>query len=273
VPIPVSGVAAAGTTAGGTGTTTNNTSTITPGHVGSDFQVSQNITRQDVGIDLRVKPVSISEHVSALDVVITVDDVAASLAQSGATSEKLGPTLNQLKVEASIRLDDGAVVLIAGAPRDISTQIERTVPFLGDVPILGWLFKSVSDTHLRRRVLIAIHATQIHTPAEERAESMERVLAFSRRSERVQPLRGLVSEPYALLVATRATRAEAEQILPELQGVKGEPLIVEWSDAGASRFDVYLTGFAEIAALGTEAIALRERGFTPKLEIAGDPQL
>ena len=246
---------------------------MTPGNVGSDFQVSQNISRQDVGIDLRVKPVSISDHLSSLDVAITIDDVAGSLAQSGATSEQLGPTLNQLKVEANIRLDDGAVVLIAGAPRDITTQTERRVPFLGDIPILGWLFKSVSDTHLRRRLLVAIQATQIRTPAEERAESMERALAFSRRGERMQPLRGLVSEPYALLVATRATREEAEQVLPELHGLDGQPLVIEWSDGGAPRFDVYLTGFAEISALGTEAIALRERGFAPRLEFAGEPRL
>ena len=266
VPIPVSG-----------GSTDPNapraTSTVVPGQVGSDFTISQQIQRQDVGIDLRVKPVSVSEHLTSLDVAIKVDDVSDTVAQSGATSEELGPTLDQLKVEANIRLDDGAVVLIAGAPKDSSIQAESKVPFLGDIPVLGWLFKQVHDTHLRRRIVVAMQATQIHSPAEDRAQSMERALAFGRRAARVQPLRGLVSEPYALLVATRATRAEAEAILPELQGLAGEPLVVEWQDDGQPRFDVYLTGFSEIAALGGEALALRERGFTPRLEIAGAPRL
>jgi general secretion pathway protein D len=266
VPVPVSSV-------GSDANTPTSTSTITPGSVGSDFQVSQQIQRQDVGIDLRVKPVSVSEHVTSLDVAIKIDDVGGSLAQRGATAETLGPTFDQFKVEANIRLDDGAVVLMAGAPKDTTITSESKVPWLGDVPILGWLFKSVSDSHVRRRVVVAIQATQIHTASEDRAESMERALAFGRRAARVQPLRGLVTEPYALLVATRATRPEAEAILPELHGLAGQPLIVEWQDEGQPRFDVYLTGFAEIAALGGEAIALRERGFTPRLEIAGDPRL
>ncbi|HXK25358.1 MAG TPA: secretin N-terminal domain-containing protein, partial [Myxococcota bacterium] len=125
VPIPVSG-----------GSTDPNapraTSTVVPGQVGSDFTISQQIQRQDVGIDLRVKPVSVSEHLTSLDVAIKVDDVSDTVAQSGATSEELGPTLDQLKVEANIRLDDGAVVLIAGAPKDSSIQAESKVPFLGD---------------------------------------------------------------------------------------------------------------------------------------------
>jgi len=265
VPIPVSG-----------STDPNaprNTSTVTPGQVGSDFVVSQNIQRQDVGIDLRVKPVSVSEHLTSMDVAIKVDEVNPSAAQGTASSQDLGPTLDLLKVEANIRIDDGAVVLIAGAPKDTSIQAESKTPFLGDIPILGWLFKTISDNHARRRVVVALQATQIHTPAEDRAQNMERALAFGRRAARVQPLRGLVSEPYALLVATRATRAEAEAVLPELHGLAGEPLVVEWQDDGQPRFDVYLTGFAEIAALGGEALALRERGFTPRLEIAGDPRL
>ena len=265
VPIPVSGSADPNAP--------RSTSTVTPGQVGSDFVVSQQIQRQDVGIDLRVKPVSVSEHLTSMDVAIKIDEVNPTAAQGTASSQDLGPTIDLLKVQANIRLDDGAVVLIAGAPKDTSIQLESKTPFLGDIPILGWLFKSISDSHARRRVVVAIQATQIHTPAEDRAQSMERALAFGRRNARVQPLRGLVSEPYALLVATRATRAEAEAILPELHGLAGEPLVVEWQEEGQPRFDVYLTGFSEIATLGGEALALRERGFTPQLEIAGDPRL
>src|SRR5258706_6281922 len=119
------------------------------------------------------------------------------------SASQAGPTLEQFKLEATVRLSDGAVVLIGSAPRDVTTQVEESTPFLGRIPILGWLFKATSDRVVRRRIVATVQATQLHSPSEERAEQMEQVLAFHRRNLRIQPLRELVSEPYALLVATR----------------------------------------------------------------------
>jgi len=252
---------------GQTTTPTGPTSTTTPGVVSSSFVTSQNIERQDVGIDLRVKPVSLSDHLSALELSVEVKSVAPT-ADASAESP-LGPTLDQLKVQANVRLTDGSVVLIASAPHDTSETIEEGVPFLKRIPILGWLFKSRSERVVRQRILVTVQATQLHSPSEERSEQMERALAFERRTLRMQPLRGLVTEPYALLVATRDSRAAAEQLLPEIADLPGDPRVVEWQDAMSPRFDVYLTGFREIASLGGEAVKLRERGFTPRLEIVG----
>jgi general secretion pathway protein D len=268
VPIPVSASPAAGTT----GTTTGNSSTTTPGAVSTDFVTSQSIERQDVGIDLHVKPVSLSEHLSALDLQIEVKSVQPSVgAIERAQDTQLGQTLNEFKVEANVRLTDGSVVLLASAPRDKTEAIEGGVPFFSKIPILGWLFKSTSDRLVRRRIIATVQATQLHSPSEERAEQMERVLAFERRALRIQPLRGLVSEPYALLVATRGSREAAELLLTEISDLPGDPLVVEWIDGELPRFDVYLAGFREIAQLGNEAVTLRQRGFSPRLEIARNP--
>ena len=121
-----------------------------------------------------------------------------------------------------MRLSDGAVVLIgsraAGHDRD---DREARCPCSGKIPILGWLFKSTSDRVVRRRMVATVQATQIHSPSEERAEQMERVLAFQRRNARIQPLRALVSEPYALLVATRDSREAAAELLPEHPDLPG----------------------------------------------------
>jgi general secretion pathway protein D len=268
VPIPVSNNAAT-TSATGSQTQTGTTSTTTPGSVSNAFQTNLNITRQDVGIDLRVKPVSISDDLCQVEVAVEVSAVAATAAGSSAP---LGPTVNKIHLEATLRVSDGSVVLIGSAPRDNTETDEELVPWLGHIPVLGWLFKATSDRVVRRRLVIALQATQIHSPSEERAEQMERTLAFQRRNQRIQPLRSLVTEPYALLVATRDSREAAEKLLPEISDLPGDPLVVEWSDLGAPRYDVYLAGFREIASLGNEAIRLRERGFTPRLEIAGTPQ-
>jgi general secretion pathway protein D len=267
VPVLVTGTGNG--TAPTTGSTTGSTSTTTPGFVSSGFVVQQNIERQDVGIDLRVKPVSLSEHLSSVELAVEV----SSVAPTASTATQLGPTLNEFKLEATVRLADGAVVLIAGAPQDKTEKSEEGVPYLRRIPILGWLFKATSDRIVRRRIVVAVQATEIHSPSEERAEQMERVLAFQRRKLRMQPLRALVTEPYALLVATRDSREAATQLLSEISDLSGDPLVVEWRDdvGEPPRYDVYLAGFREIAPLGDEAAKLRERGFTPRLEIAGDP--
>ncbi len=267
VPIPVSGN---GTTSDAK--TPGTPSTTTPGSVSNEFITSQNIERQDVGIDLRVKPVSLSEHLSLLEIAIDISSVSPTVG----SASQAGPTLEQFKLEATVRLSDGAVVLIGSAPRDVTTQVEESTPFLGRIPILGWLFKATSDRVVRRRIVATVQATQLHSPSEERAEQMEQVLAFHRRNLRIQPLRELVSEPYALLVATRDSREAAAELLPEIADLSGDPLVVEWhqdGDAGGPlRYDVYLAGFRDIASLGNEAAKLRDRGFTPRLEIAGPPE-
>jgi general secretion pathway protein D len=265
VPVPVSG---GGTTPPGTGSTQSG-GTTTPGFVPSGFVTEQTITRQDVGIDLRVKPVSLSDHLVLLEIAIDV----SSVAPTASANDELGPTVNQIKMEATVRVADGAVMLLASAPRDKTENFEESVPYLGKIPILGWLFKATSDRIVRRRLVAAVQVTQLHSPSEERAEQMERVLAFQRRSQRTQSLRALVTEPYALLVATRDTREAATDVLPHLSDLDGDKLVIEWRDdpASAPRYDVYLAGFRDISALGDEAAKLRERGFTPRLEIAGDP--
>ncbi|MFI5315295.1 MAG: secretin N-terminal domain-containing protein [Myxococcota bacterium] len=265
VPIAVSSNSAANT--GSTTSTLGTTSTTTPGAVSTSFQVSQSIEREDVGIDLRVKPVSLSDHLTAMDLAIEVKSPESTL--DSTTGAQLGPTIDQIKIQAHVQLTDGSVALIATSPKDSTENTEQGVPYLRRIPILGWLFKSTSDRVVRRRLVAVAQATQLHSPSEERAEQMERVLAFERRTLRIQPLRALVSEPYALLVATRDSRAAAEQLLSEIADLPGDPLVVEWRDAETPRFDVYLAGFREIAQLGDESVKLRERGFTPRLEVTG----
>src|SRR5262249_29393375 len=158
-----------------------------------------------------------------VDVVIEISSVQATTAGA---SNVLGPTVNKIRLEATLRLSDGSVVLIGSAPKDRTESTEELVPWLGRIPVLGWLFKATSDRVERERLVIALQATQIHSPSEERAEQMERTLAFQRRNQRIQPLRSLVTEPYALLVATRDSREAAEKLLPEIADLPGDPLVV-----------------------------------------------
>lgn len=265
VPIPVSSASAA-------------TPTTTAGGVAAEqdpFQTSLQIERQDVGVELRVKPIAVSDDVVTLELHIEISSVADTVVRLGqdvSVSNSLGPTLRKFNVDANVRLNSGAVVLIAAAPADASFANETGVPFLKDIPILGWFFRTTGEIKRRRRIVAAVQVNEIHSPEEQRAESIVRRLALERHGLRTDPLRGLTDAPYALHVATRASRVEAEQIAAELDPLAGTPAILPFDEDGATHYDVYLLGFDEISQLGALTVDLRRRGFFTRLEVVGAPR-
>ena len=259
VPIPVS-----------SGTATSTTTATT---AQSPFITDVAIQRQDVGVDLRVKPIAVSDEIVSLELHIEVSTVAQALTVLDQQSQPSGqgPTLRKLNVDANVRLTNGAVMLVAAAPADQTESGETGVPFLKDIPILGWLFRSTRDLDRSRRLVVAVQVNQIHSPEEQRADSIVRRLAFERHAERTTTLRGLTSSPYAVYVATRTTKAEAERVAAELEGLAGTPAIVPAQGVEGERYDVYLLGFDEISDLGPLTVELRARGFVTRLEVVGTP--
>jgi general secretion pathway protein D len=232
------------------------------------FVTELSIERRDVGVDLRVLPVALSDRVVELELEIHLTSLAGTA--SALAGPQLGPTLNESEVQAKVRLWDGAVALIAATPREDLVKTESGVPFLRRIPILGWAFKSIRDQRVVRRLVIAVQATSVDSPTMQSAESVRRRLAFERQRERTLPLESRTDAPYALLVASFTTRAEAEAALGELAGLPGTREIVEWQERDAPRFDLYLAGFEQIAEAGPPAFALREKGFRPSLTVLPD---
>ena len=126
-----------------TGTTTNNTNGTT-----NPFQT---IERQDVGITLKIKPQINEGNSIRLDVEQEVSSIAAS-----ATSASDIIT-NKRSIKTSAMIEDGQVLVLGGLMEDTFTdQISKT-PILGDVPILGKLFRSTTTTKKKQNLMVFIH--------------------------------------------------------------------------------------------------------------------
>jgi len=263
IPIPVSSLSASTPSAVG-------------GTVAQDpFQTSVEIQRQEVGVDFRVKPIAVSDQIVSLELhieVTSVDEAQALVAAALTAASGQGPTLRKFKLDANVRLTDGAVMLVGAAPADVAMTGEAGVPFLKDIPILGWFFRSTRDETRRRRLVVAVQANQIHSPEQQRAESTLRRLAFERHVARTDPLRALTNAPYAVHVATRATKPEVDQVIAELAGLAGTPVVVPVTEEERTRYDVYLVDFEEISELGPLTAELRARGFVTRLEVVGPPR-
>jgi len=110
------------------------------------------IERMDVGITLRLVPHILEDNLVELDVyqeISTITDTPQSV-----NDVFVGPTTNKRSTKTMVIVEDGQTAVLGGLIRDDIITSERKVPFLGDIPILGWLFKFQSKRIEKRNLLI-----------------------------------------------------------------------------------------------------------------------
>ena len=109
----------------------------------------QTIERKDVGITLRVKP-QISENGT---IKLTIYQEVSSVAPASVNSST-GLITNLRSIESTVLVNDGAIVVLGGLLQDEYAQNQDKVPGLGDVPVLGGLFRS--ETRSRRKTNLMV---------------------------------------------------------------------------------------------------------------------
>jgi general secretion pathway protein D len=150
--------------------TTGTTTTPTP---------FQTIERRDVGIVLRVRP-QITEggvvHLSLYQEVSRVQE-----------SSSAGPILSKRALESSVAVDDQQIVVLGGLIQDSVTDGADKIPYAGDVPIFGSLFRYDSRTRQKTNLLIFLKPTVVRTSADGREITTERYDYLRGEQERLRP--------------------------------------------------------------------------------------
>ncbi len=72
------------------------------------------------------------------------------------------PIFSTRKVTTSVSVFDGQTVVLGGLMREDVQKVEDKVPLLGDVPLLGRLFRSSVDQHIKRNLVIFVSARLIN---------------------------------------------------------------------------------------------------------------
>ncbi|MBO1256827.1 type II secretion system secretin GspD [Alteromonas sp. 5E99-2] len=125
----------------GTTTSANNTNPFTT------------VDRQEVGIKLQVTP-QINEG-SAVQLLIEQEVSSVS----GATAVDI--SINKREIKTTVIVDDGGTIVLGGLiDEDIQESVSK-VPWLGDIPILGNLFKTTSSTSRKRNLMVFLRPTII----------------------------------------------------------------------------------------------------------------
>jgi general secretion pathway protein D len=109
------------------------------------------IQREDVGITLRMTP-QISE--GSMVRLTLFEEVSRLVDNPLLVASDVGPTTTVRSASTTVTVRDGQTVVIGGLISDASTASERRVPFLGDIPVLGNLFKSTSSNGEKINLLI-----------------------------------------------------------------------------------------------------------------------
>lgn len=122
----------------------------TTGGVATPFQTIQ---RQDVGLTLKVKPQINEGDALKLDITQEISSVVPD--NSSVTSSDI--ITNKRSIKTTVLVNDGEIVVLGGLMSDDLTEGVSKVPVLGDVPLLGNLFRSRTTRKVKTNLVVFLH--------------------------------------------------------------------------------------------------------------------
>ncbi|MFB0912276.1 MAG: type II secretion system protein GspD, partial [Glaciecola sp.] len=182
----------------------------------------QQVERQDVGIKLKVTP-----QINEGDAIqLQIEQEVSSV--SGATSVDI--SINKREIKTTVIVDDGGTIVLGGLiDEDVQESISK-VPLLGDIPILGHLFKTTTVSKRKRNLMVFIRPTIIRDGITSNKISLQK---------------------YNYIRAQQLMRqSEGVPLMPFSEG----PSLPEWNDAMTlpPSFDDYLTDEEKKAKEGND---------------------
>ena len=118
---------------------------------------------RDVGKILKITPHVTEGRLVRMKISLEVTNI--DLASTLTTSSTL-PVTQKRTVDTTVIVKDSQTVVIGGLIEDSQTNNETKVPVLGDIPVLGWLFRDRSETSTRTNLYIFLTPRVIKSPAE-----------------------------------------------------------------------------------------------------------
>jgi type II secretion system protein D len=208
---------------------------IVQGATPNNFGASPNIQPRQVGITLRVTPRITPDGIVAMSVFAdksSVSDVGVPVFINGDGSAIESPIINQSQAVTVVNVPNGQTIVMGGMITKSDSTLERKVPWLGDLPIVGRAFRYDGTTTSRTELLIfltpRIVLSDVDSELLKQVES-ERLHFIESDAEQLHgPLysvpgqQGLITEPEAgtilspempireLLEPDTATPAETE---------------------------------------------------------------
>ncbi len=136
--------------------------------------------RENVGIELTARPQVNSSGSIKLNLRLEVSSIAGPV-----SNDNSDLILNKRQVETTLTVDDGQIAVMGGLLSDEERRTIEKIPLLGDIPVLGNLFKSKAKSRNKTNLMIFIRPTILRTPEDSR-KLAERRYGYLRQQQGLQ---------------------------------------------------------------------------------------
>ena len=178
------------------------------------------IERKDVGVTLKVTP-----HINEGGTLrLVIEQEISSIAPStGAASRAVDLVTNKRMIKSTVLADNGQVIVLGGLIQDDVTRSESKVPLLGDVPLVGGLFRSSKDVNVKRNLMVFLRPRVVRDGTRLADLSQEKYQDMRHPTAAKDTQRALPQDPVQLFQQT-APQAPARATPPP--PAKPEPAAV-----------------------------------------------
>ena len=149
------------------------------GASGSSVNPFQTVERKDVGLTLKVKP-QIGEGGTVRMVIYQENSSVVGTTPAG-------PTTDKSAIETTVVVDDGAIMVLGGLLKDEYTGSVAKVPYLGDIPVLGNLFRLDNRSRSKSNLMVFLRPVIIRTQQAADAITLDRYDAIRAQQKETQP--------------------------------------------------------------------------------------
>ncbi len=139
----------------------------------------QTIERRDIGLSLRVRP-TISEGGT---VKMAIYQETSNIQQSTAS----GLITSKRSIDTNVLVDDGQIIVLGGLIEDTLSDSVEKVPGLGDVPVLGYLFRYQAKRRTKTNLMVFLRPTVIRSDEQSVAVASDRYDYIRGAQQAVQP--------------------------------------------------------------------------------------
>ncbi len=228
---------------------------ITTGEtVGDDFtNTFRTVSREEVGIILKVTP-----HINAGGTITLKIDQESSSVAGQIISSSTDLITNKRAITTTSVVDDGDILVIGGLVDQTDESFETKTPVLGDMPVVGNLFKSTSRSRSNRNLMVFIRPSILASKLAARVATAQKLDYLSTAADRVArgrgpTLRQSIEDVTGSITATKSPRLEDEAgALPAAPNTLPEATAEETRTLGGAAA-VIETSMPEAAIEGTPA--------------------
>ena len=112
------------------------------------------IKREDIGVTLKVVP-----HVQDGKFIRLEIQQSTETVEETPVNGQSDLITNKRSINTQVLAENGEIIMLGGLIKDNVREVKSKVPLLGDIPFLGWLFRSSTEVHEKQNLIVFIKTT------------------------------------------------------------------------------------------------------------------